>query len=171
MLCVTGAHRCEWTAGAAKGERRGSGLKSTSARPAQNLFIIFVVQFCSVPNCGEIKLLFCRYKSSVVSREGRPMSESGTEEDRREVAGGGRESGQWRVDERREKESTRWARVGGFERGEGRGEERGRQSGMVRFKSPQMNIYIFHWITLSGRHNTREIEIYSINYFIERRHG
>lgn len=54
---------------------------------------------------------------------------------------GGKErigNGQWRVDEqgerKREKESAGQRVRGGRER----------QSEMVRFKSPQMNIYIFH---------------------------
>lgn len=70
MLC----DRCAqvWVNGGGReGWRRGDGVGAVAGwnrhqRPAQNLFIIFVVQFCIVPNCGEIKLLFCRYKSSVV---------------------------------------------------------------------------------------------------------
>lgn len=45
-------------------------------------------------------------------------------------------SGKWMSSER--KRARRVERKGGEEGA------RGRQSGMVRFKSPQMNIYIFH---------------------------
>jgi len=74
------------------------------------------------------------------------------------------EDGEWSVE-------SGWAVREREHRGSGGGRGEGETERNVRFKSPQMNIYIFHWITLSGRHNTREIEIYSINYFIERRHG